>query len=388
MHFRIKRIKLLNALAKATRAVSVRSPLPVLTGIKFDLQAHQLILTGSDSDITIQTIIDEDDDLVILKEGAVVLNSRYIFDIVRKINSDDIEIEIIDGLLTRIKGSQIEYSLNGTDAIEYPRIDLSKTGTHFMMNALVLKDIIGETKFAASDKETRPILTGINFKAHDHVLEVVATDSYRLAKNITKIYSKMLFDYAKRLAKKIISIDEDVTFNITIPKLSLDEISKIIEKDELIELYVSERKVLFVFDKNIIQTRLIDGSYPDTARLIPLEFDYELDINRADLLNAIDRVSLLLNEQNNIVKLDMSNEQVILSSYQQEIGSVEENLASSFYKGEPLTISFSCKYASDAIKSFSGDKIKILFTGEMKPFIVKDFDSDELLQLVLPVRTY
>ena len=357
MHFRIKRIKLLNALAKATRAVSVRSPLPVLTGIKFDLQAHQLILTGSDSDITIQTIIDEDDDLVILKEGAVVLNSRYIFDIVRKINSDDIEIEIIDGLLTRIKGSQIEYSLNGTDAIEYPRIDLSKTGTHFIMNALVLKDIIGETKFAASDKETRPILTGINFKAHDHVLEVVSTDSYRLA-------------------KKIISIDEDVTFNITIPKLSLDEISKIIEKDELIELYVSERKVLFVFDKNIIQTRLIDGSYPDTARLIPLEFDYELDINRADLLNAIDRVSLLLNEQN------------ILSSYQQEIGSVEENLASSFYKGEPLTISFSCKYASDAIKSFSGDKIKILFTGEMKPFIVKDFDSDELLQLVLPVRTY
>lgn len=291
MHFKIKRIKLLNALAKATRAVSVRSPLPVLTGIKFDLQAHQLILTGSDSDITIQTIIDEDDDLVILKEGAVVLNSRYIFDIVRKINSDDIEIEIIDGLLTRIKGSQIEYSLNGTDAIEYPRIDLSKTGTHFIMNALVLKDIIGETKFAASDKETRPILTGINFKAHDHVLEVVATDSYRLA-------------------KKIISIDEDVTFNITIPKLSLDEISKIIEKNELIELYVSERKVLFVFDKNIIQTRLIDGSYPDTARLIPLEFDYELDINRADLLNAIDRVSLLLNEQNNIVKLDMSNEQV------------------------------------------------------------------------------
>ena len=80
--------------------------------------------------------------------------------------------------------------------------------------------------------------------------------------------------------------------------------------------------------------------------------------------------------------------ELILSSYQQEIGSVEENLASSFYKGEPLTISFSCKYASDAIKSFSDDKIKILFTGEMKPFIVKDFDSDELLQLVLPVRTY
>ena len=84
----------------------------------------------------------------------------------------------------------------------------------------------------------------------------------------------------------------------------------------------------------------------------------------------------------------MSDENVILSSYQQEIGSVEEVLSTSFYKGNPLNISFSSKYANDAIKSFSGEKIKILFTGEMKPFIVKDQEKDDLLQLVLPVRTY
>ena len=367
MNFKIKRLALLNALAKVSRAVSMKSPLPVLTGIKFDLKDNELILTGSDSDITIQTSIKEK--IEIIQTGSVVLSSRYILEIIKKIDSEFVHIYIVDGTLTRIEGANSKFDLNGTSYIDYPRIDLNKSGVHLQMKSTDLKQAIEQTSFATSEKETRPVLTGVNFKAKDHVLECIATDSYRLA-------------------KKIISIDEDVTFNITIPKLSLDEISKIIEKDELIELYVSERKVLFVFDKNIIQTRLIDGSYPDTARLIPLEFDYELDINRADLLNAIDRVSLLLNEQNNIVKLDMSNEQVILSSYQQEIGSVEENLASSFYKGEPLTISFSCKYASDAIKSFSGDKIKILFTGEMKPFIVKDFDSDELLQLVLPVRTY
>lgn len=369
MHLKIKRLKLLNALAKAARAVSIRSPLPVLTGVKFDLHHDQLILTGSDSDITIQTVIPMDDDLIIYEEGAVVLNSRYILDIVRKINSEDIEIEIIDGLLTRIKGNQIEFNLNGTDAIEYPRIDLSKTGTHFMINSMILKDIIGETKFAASDKETRPILTGINFKAHDHQLECIATDSYRLA-------------------KKSIAIDEDITFNITIPKLSLDEISKIIEKDEIIELYVSDRKVLFVFDNNVVQTRLIDGTYPDTSRLIPSQFDYILSISKNDLINAIDRVSLLLSEQNNIIKLDMSEDEVLLSSYQQEIGSVEENLATSSYQGDHLSISFSSKYANDAIKAFSGEKIRILFTGEMKPFIIKDQEKEDLLQLVLPVRTY
>ena len=178
------------------------------------------------------------------------------------------------------------------------------------------------------------------------------------------------------------------SFNITIPQKSLDEISKIIERDEMIEMYVSDRKVLYVFDNNIIQTRLIDGTFPDTNRLIPDAFDYELDLDAHYLLNAIDRVSLLTNEQNNIIKLDMSDEKVVLSSYMQEIGSVEEILDKSFYKGTPISISFSSKYATDAIRAFNEPKIKILFTGEMKPFIIKDFEKDDVIQLVLPVRTF
>ncbi|OUQ06886.1 MULTISPECIES: DNA polymerase III subunit beta [unclassified Thomasclavelia] len=369
MKFRINRLKLLNALSKTTKAVSVRSPLPVLTGIKFDLQPDGLILTGSDSDITIQTKIETSDDLVIEQTGGVVLNSRYILEIVRKIDSDEISLEIIDGSLTRISGATSKFDLNGNDVIDYPRIDLSKTGTKVLINAFTLKDVITQTKFAASEKEHKPILTGINFKAANNQLEVTATDSYRLA-------------------KKVVPLDDELTFNITIPQKSLDEIAKIIERDDLIEMYVSDRKVLYVFDNNIIQTRLIDGTFPDTNRLIPESFDYELDIDTHYLLNAIDRVSLLNNEQNNIIKLDMSNEKVILSSYMQEIGSVEEILDRSFYKGDSLSISFSSKYATDALRAFNEPKVKILFTGAMKPFIVKDYEKDDLIQLVLPVRTY
>lgn len=369
MKFRINRLKLLNALSKTTKAVSIRSPLPVLTGIKFDLQPDGLILTGSDSDITIQTKIETSDDLVIEQTGGVVLNSRYILEIVRKIDSDEISLEIIDGSLTRISGATSKFDLNGNDVIDYPRIDLSKTGTKVLINAFTLKDVITQTKFAASEKEHKPILTGINFKAANNQLEVTATDSYRLA-------------------KKVVPLDDELTFNITIPQKSLDEIAKIIERDDLIEMYVSDRKVLYVFDNNIIQTRLIDGTFPDTNRLIPESFDYELDIDTHYLLNAIDRVSLLNNEQNNIIKLDMSNEKVILSSYMQEIGSVEEILDRSFYKGDALSISFSSKYATDALRAFNEPKVKILFTGAMKPFIVKDYEKDDLIQLVLPVRTY
>ena len=138
----------------------------------------------------------------------------------------------------------------------------------------------------------------------------------------------------------------------------------------------------------LIQTRLIDGSYPDTSRLIPHEHNYSMSVDSVSLLNSIDRASLLSNEQTNIIKLSMSEDHVMLSSYSQEIGSVEENLSKAFYKGDELSISFSAKYLNDAIKSINGEKVKVLFTGEMKPFIIMDFEKDDIIQLVLPVRTY
>ena len=367
MNFKIKRLELLNALTKVSRAVSIKSPLPVLTGIKFDLKEDKLILTGSDSDIRIQTSIQ--DHIDIIEPGSVVLSSKYILEIIKKIDSEDVHIFIVDGTLTRIEGANSRFDLNGTSYIDYPRIDLNKTGVNLQMKSIDLKEAIEQTSFATSEKETRPVLTGVNFKAKDHVLECIATDSYRLA-------------------KRILNIDSDISFNIIIPKKSLIEISRIIEKDELIDLYVSDRKVLFVFDHVLIQTRLIDGTFPDTSRLIPDSFDYSMSIDSTSLLNSIDRASLLTNEQTNIVKLTMNQDTVILSSFSQEIGSVEENLSRAFYKGEPLKISFSARYLTDAIKSINGQKVRVLFTGEMKPFIIKDFEREDIIQLVLPVRTY
>lgn len=367
MKFKIKRLVLLNALAKVSRAVSMKSPLPVLTGIKFDLQDDGLVLTGSDSDITIQTKIT--DDLEIEETGAVVLSSRYILEIIKKIDSDEVHISIIDGTMTRIQGASSKFDLNGTPSFDYPRIDLNKNGTHLSISSYALRDVIEQTSFATSEKETRPVLTGVNFKARENTLECIATDSYRLA-------------------KKKIELNEDVSFNIIIPKKSLTEISRIVEKDEVIDLFVSDRKVLFDIDGFIIQTRLIDGTYPDTSRLIPDAYDYTMSINSVSLLNAIDRASLLSDEQTNIVKLTMSPDDVVLSSYSQEIGSVEENLSKAFFKGDKLSISFSAKYLSDAIRSINSETVKLLFTGEMRPFIIKDIEKEDNIQVVLPVRTY
>lgn len=370
MNFKIKRIILLNALSKVVKAVSNRSALPALTGIKFVLSSESLILTGSDSDVTIQMTIHKDENLEIYNPGEVILSAKYITEIVRKIDSEFVSIEIIDGFLTRIQGHKTEYNLNGTDVKEYPFIDLQKKGTMFKMNASTLKEIVSQTSFAASDKETKPILTGINLIADGKKLQCTATDSYRLA-------------------KKIVELNQEIQFNITIPVKSLDDIAKILNDNDEIEVYVSDRKVLFVLENIIVLTRLIDGNYPDTSRLLPTEENYKLELKTADLLKALDRVSLLTSELNNIILLTMTAEKILLSSYVQEIGSVEEIIETANFIGDELSISFSCKYVSDAIRCFnSDDQIKISFNGEMKPFIIKKIDDNDVTQLVLPVRTY
>lgn len=365
MKFNIKRTVLLNALSRVSRSVSLKSPLPVLTGIKFDLKTDGLILTGSDSDISIQTKVTED--IEIIETGSVVLSSKYILEIVRKIASDTISFEILDGALTRIDGGSSQFNLNGTPAFDYPRIDFSKKGTLITIDSEILKRLIEETSFATSENEIRPALTGVNFHAANNQLTCIATDSYRLAQATSPI-------------------PDDNTFNIIIPKKSLVEISRIIEKDEPIDIYVEDKKILFIIDEYMIISRLIDSSYPDTSRLISDYYEFELTVSSHTLLGAIDRTTLLSNEDKNLVTLTMDPDHVVMSSISQEVGSVEEDLPKAFYKGEPLSISFSGKYLADAIRAINADKVKLEFSAPMRPFIVKDLESDDNIQLVLPVR--
>ncbi len=367
MKFNIKRTVLLNALSRVSRAVSLKSPLPVLTGIKFDLQTDGLVLTGSDSDISIQTKVT--DDIEIIETGSVVLSSKYILEIVRKIASDTISFEILDGALTRIDGGSSQFNLNGTPAFDYPRIDFAKKGTLLQADSAILKRLIEETSFATSENETRPVLTGVNFHAANNQLTCIATDSYRLAQASSPL-------------------TEETVFNIIIPKKSLVEISRIIEKDETVDIYVEDKKVLFIIDDYMVLSRLIDGTFPDTSRLISDYYDFEMTVSSSALLGAIDRTTLLSDEAKNLVTLTMNPDRVLMTSNSQEVGSVEEDLPKAFYKGDPLSISFSGKYLSDAIRSINSDKVKLEFSGPMRPFIVKDLEKDDNIQVVLPVRTY
>ncbi len=372
MNFRISKKIFYGALQIVAKSVSSNSPIPTLSGIYIDVKEDSIVLVGSDSDISIMKTLKETDEgirLVVRETGNIVLESKYILEIVRKLDVDDIDIQIIDGCLTRISGGSSKFEINGMKSNEYPIIDFSKPSQQFTIDADRLIKIINQTTFATSDKETRPVLTGVNLKASDHVLECVATDSYRLA-------------------RKTIQLENDGNFNITIPAKALNEVSKIIERDTDVLICVSDRKAQFYFDNNLVQTRLIEGAYPETNRLIPQSFEYELLVDSRDILNAIDRASFIRNEGISIIKLSLNSNEAILSSKSQEVGSSTERLQIISYEGKDLDISFSGKYVFEAIRVLAATTIRIKFSGEMKPFIIVNEKDDSILQLVLPVRTY
>lgn len=376
MNFKISKNRFYDALQIVARAIAPNSPVPALSGIKMDAFHDQLTLTGSDADISIQMVLsnaaDENLGLTILEEGSIVIDYRYLLEIVRKIDSEEISIEILDGTFTRFSAGRSEFKINGIRPEDYPTVDFTIPANQFKIKSSLLSQIIEETSFAANSKETRLILTGVNLHAENGSLICTATDSYRLAKKTVPV--------------------ECEPFNVTILAKSLNNVRSIFTSAENeITVALSDKKAQFSSANIILQTRMLDGSYPDTDRLIPAEFTHKLVISRHALIAAIDRSSFIRNDNMMIVRLQINTkDDITLTNKSQEIGESHEELAAESYEGEPLDISFSGNYVSDAAKILTTENIVISFTGEMRPFILSnDRDGDQsILQLVLPVRTY
>lgn len=370
MYFKVSKKAFLNGLNIVSRAIKSFSPLPAFSGVLIEATESCLILTGSDSDVSIRTRIynTEENPLSIQDMGSIVIEAKYILEIVRKLDSEQIEIETIDGFNTRIATESTEFQLNGIPAAEYPAIDFQAPNQRFEMSKETLRSMIATTSFATTTQETKPVLMGVNFKSADGELVATATDSYRLAKSSIAL--------------------NDVNFNITIPSKTLNEIIKILEGEGETTVCVDEKKAQFIVDETIVQTRLIDGLYPDTSRLIPTRFDYELIIDSREILNAIDRASFIKNDGKSIVRFDLSRGECIMKSRSVEVGSSSEVLRSASFEGEKLQISCNGRFVSEAIKALNCDSVRFQFCGDMRPFIITSTLTDNCLQLVLPVRTY
>ncbi|MBQ2659263.1 MAG: DNA polymerase III subunit beta [Erysipelotrichaceae bacterium] len=372
MNFKIAKKEFLDALSLSSRAISSTTPLPSLSGIKISVTDNSLVLVSSDSNISIRTSINNNDKnaLIINETGEIVLDARYLLEIVRKIDGEFIQVETIDGTLVKISGGNSEFKVNGMEASEYPNISFDiRDNSPFKLETTLFNQIIDETAFACSEKETRPVLTGVNFKAENGKLYANATDSYRLA-------------------SKTIDLDSDLNFNITVPSKYLSDIYHSISGEKEVTIAIDSQKISFIFGNTIIDTRLLDDEFPDTRRLIPASFSQKLTVSAREMINAIDRTLFIKADGKNTVKMNIDSEKIELTSTNQSMISSFEEIKVISYEGEPLEISCSGKYLQDAIKAIGADEITISFSGELKPMVVRKEDDDSLIQLISPVRTY
>ena len=375
MKFTIKKEVLMEAINKVSKAISSRNVIPVLAGIKFELTNKKLILTASDNDITIQTHIDcNDTDIITVKaEGSIIIQGKYISDIVRKLPDKYINIEVVDELKIPIYTETRESRLTGISESEYPNIDLGESKSHIELSPSVLKEIVNQTAFATSIDENKAILNGINFNITGDMLECNATDSYRLARKVIKL---------DKVSKE--------NQNIVIPSRNLVEFTRIIDdSDEMVEIHIFNNKILFKYQNLLFQSRLINGTYPNTSNLLPKDHLVKLHFNINNFYDVVDRVSILTSDKDkNTVTLETDGNNLIMKSSSAEIGRVEEKMTITKDQEIDVKVSFSSKYMMDALKSFNTETVELYFVGEIKPILLKSDEDESLTQLVLPIRTY
>ncbi len=370
----------MESIQHVTKAISSKTAIPILAGLKIQANQNGVTLTGSDSDITIESFIPKEEEGIQfideLEAGEIIVHAKYFPEIIRKLPSETVHIEVNEQLQITIQSGHAEFHLNGQDAEEYPLVSQINSEANFELSIPLLKTMIKQTVFAVSTSETRPILTGVNIKVENEHLHFVATDSHRLAASM-------------------LPLTEDIApfpfEQVVIPGKSLSELSKILgDTDEKIQVSISSNQIAFQTKQLYFLSRLLDGKYPETSRLIPDETQTVIQADTKALLQAVDRASLLAKDNhNNVIRLQTMDDHTIeISGNSPEIGKVEEEITVASIDGDALKISFSSKYMIDALKIMETERVNIGFTGAMRPFILKPTDHDQILQLILPVRTF
>lgn len=378
MKFSINRSSFLKTFGDVSRAISSKTTIPVLTGLKLVATTAGLTLNGSDADISIEAMIPEDSEdntLTIEEPGAIILPARFFGEIVKRLPEDNMTVAIGDNLQATITSGASEFTINGLDAATYPQLPEISSDRSLTLNADIFHQIIGQTVIAVSTQESRPILTGVHIAIQNGTLVAVATDSHRLAQRSIDLEG----------------VDTDADF--IIPGRSLTELGRMLTDDiHEIELRIADNQVLFTIGQTAFYSRLLDGNYPDTTRLIPTSSNTRIEFAAPALLAAINRASLLSHEgRNNVVRLnvEVGAGRVTLFGNSPEIGNVEEQLSFNKLEGDDLEISFNPDYMKVALQGLGQSTIEVAFTAPLRPFtLVPSEDKEHYIQLITPVRTF
>jgi len=376
MEFVIDKESFDKAISDVSRAVSLNTPFPILTGIKMVVNKSCLILIGSNSNIVIEKIvplsINGKKVLEVVNTGSLVVPAKYLNEIVKKL-SNDIHLIVSGKQRLTISSANIVTNLNGFDSQEYPSLPETEQTENVNISSQALMEVIKQTAYAVSMSEHRPVLTGINMSFNQGKLTCVATDSSRLALSEVKIDSVM-------------------SGSVNVPSASLKELFKLMDGDPgEVDMLFTKSHVVFRKNSITLFSRLIVGKYPNVTDLIPKESNTIVTLNTNQLLRGVDRACLFAGEwKNNNITLEIkeSSKLKIISS-SSEIGEIEEIQNISHLIGQTeLSITLDGKFLLDVLKVIKEEEINITYNGPMKPLLIQPLNNASHLHLISPVRTY
>lgn len=364
MKIKINQNELNKSITIVQKAVSSRTPLPILSGILIEAKNNMLIMTATDLDLGIKTY----SPCEIEEEGSVVVQARLIGDFVRKLPLNSyVHIETKENNNMEIKCLNSEINILGNSAAEYPDNTFDNEGNSFKIKSESLKNLIKYTYFAAAQENIKPIFTGCLIEIKNNLCTFVALDGYRMA-----------------VKKEPIEYDGEVS--AVVPSKTLVEILRIVEENkESTEIIVSESHISFKLENTIIISNLLDGKFIDYEGIIKDNFVTVVKADPSDIRDSVERASLLAkDDKNNLIVLDIKTSNMQINSAS-EYGNVEENVPVE-KEGEDLKIGFNSKYLLDFLKIIDSEKIVLNLIGKNNPCFINEEGRQDYIYMVLPVR--
>lgn len=363
MKFSCTKQELCSVISNVSRAVSSKSTTPALEGIKIEAGEY-LSLYGYNSELAIWSSLNAD----ISEEGGVVLNARHLGDICRRLPSEYITIETDEKNNTLIRSGKSEFTLMGIDVSEFPEMPMLNEGKSFSVKGETLQSMIKQTIFSVGMGDVRPIWTGTLFEIREDYLRLVSVDGYRLAIR-----------------------DEKIKFNdsadFIVPGKTLQEIEKFLSNNGETEIKITSGKkhVMFEIDEYTVISRLIEGQFVDYMKVIPTSEKVTVTVNVSDLINSVERASILITERlRSPIKLSVLEDMISISCITSE-GKVYDEIGFTSKSGETMEIGFNNKYMLDALRAVDGDEVRLIFNGATSPIKIVPKEGEDFIFIIVPV---
>lgn len=355
---------LLHGVNIVSKAVPTRTTMAILECILIDASANEIKLTANDMELGIETKIEGE----IAERGIIALDAKIFSEIVRKLPDSDVVIETDYNFKTTITCEKAKFNIVGKSGDDFSYIPFIERNECISISQFTLKEVIRQTIFSIADNDNNKLMTGELFEIEENQLKVVSLDGHRIS--IRNIELKNNYDHKK----------------VVVPGKTLQEVSKILpgSAEEEVNIFLSENHIVFEFDDTTVVSRLIEGEYFKIEQMLSSDYDTKVKINKRELLDCIDRATLLVKEGDKkpiIMNITDGNMELKINSF---IGSMNEDIDIT-KEGKDILIGFNPKFFIDALRVIDEEEVSLYMVNPKAPCFIKD-DEGKFIYLILPVN--